>query len=420
MNTLVTSHKERSNKILTLKKEFDNIKIFNNEVIAIFDNLDTKINKLKDIYKTFLNENQNTLFIFGLDAFKFQNRLIDEEYVSLKKYFDLICNRVYCDYYKLYNIIVDYILKDQTLEKIHKSAIKDKYEKYNYLDVYKHYSIVASADIFNDIVNLITLLSDESKSITNLIKSYNNKKRYGLNLNNFIYTHAYKNSILNEEMNLYINYLAFFLRLHMKYFRRFIKKIQLMYSEINSDINFDTEGNRRHTGGRHTIRVSSTLSSSIGSPMFTENVSEYERSSDSNSDGNSDGSSDDKHILSSPLSSNDIRMNSFMNIQDNDDVEHNVSMLVEEDDIDENSTTPEVEIGEIKEMPKPLPINVLDEDITNNFSTIQETNVERDGDGDGDDGDDNNNDTDNENRDGNENGVKKGKKRGKRGKKRKN
>lgn len=255
-------HKETTVRITTLKKNFDNIKLLNNDITHIFDNLKTKTNKLKDIYKHFLDENKNTLFIFGLDSFKFQNRLIDEELETLNRYYNLICNRIYCDYYKLYQLVNNFINNDESLVKMHKIKTRDKYERYNYLDIYKYYDIQSSSDIFSDIISLITSLCDHSKSEMNTIKNYNNKKQFGLNINNFIYTHMYKNTILNEKITLYINYLSFFIKLHLKYVFRFMSKIKLVYSQVNTDIDFENTDNEIRNFSENIVLSNSSESSS--------------------------------------------------------------------------------------------------------------------------------------------------------------
>ena len=94
MDNQHVQHRQRIDQIGRLKKEFNTIKLYNGEVNNVFDNLDTKMNKLKEIYNGFLTDNLNTLFVFGLDTFKFQNRLIDEDYETLRKYYNLICNRM--------------------------------------------------------------------------------------------------------------------------------------------------------------------------------------------------------------------------------------------------------------------------------------------------------------------------------------
>ena len=266
-------HRQRLDKIGKLKKEFDVIKLCNGEINNVFDNIDTKLRKLKEMYKSFMSDSQNTLFVFGLDSFKFQNRLIDEDYVTLKKYYNLICNGIYRDYYKLFLLIGDFILKDDTLQKLHRMVDKNKYPKYDYLDVYKFYEIQSSADIFNEIISLINALNDQSKSVSTQIQTYNNKKKFGLNINNFIYTHSYKNSMLNEQIYLYLNYISFFIKLHMKYFTRYVNKIRLMYNEISSDINFDNTDDDKEKKPITLMSPMSRLSSEFSnnpSPIFSE------------------------------------------------------------------------------------------------------------------------------------------------------
>ena len=273
-------HRQRLDKIGKLKKEFDVIKLCNGEISNVFDNIDTKLRKLKEMYKSFMNDSQNTLFVFGLDSFKFQNRLIDEDYITLKKYYNLVCNGIYRDYYKLFLLICDFIVKDDTLKKIHRMVDKNKYPKYDYLDVYKMYDIQSSSDIFNEIISLINALNDQSKSVSTQIQTYNNKKKFGLNINNFIYTHSYKNSMLNEQIYLYLNYISFFIKLHMKYFTRYVNKIRLMYNEISSDINFDNTDDNKEKEPITLMSPMSRLSGELSgspSPILTDESDSSDR-----------------------------------------------------------------------------------------------------------------------------------------------
>ena len=58
------------------------------------------------------------LFIFGLDSFHFQGKLIDIEYEDIQRLYSAITNRIYCEYFKLYKIIVQYILDNIIEQKI--------------------------------------------------------------------------------------------------------------------------------------------------------------------------------------------------------------------------------------------------------------------------------------------------------------
>ena len=91
-------------KFNELKLTYNGIKNLREEINSIFDNLEQRVLKLKDLYKDFIDQNTTTLFIFGLDSFYFQNKLIDIELGDMKKFYDLIMNRMYCEYYKLYRV----------------------------------------------------------------------------------------------------------------------------------------------------------------------------------------------------------------------------------------------------------------------------------------------------------------------------
>ena len=88
-------------------------------------------------------------------------------------------------------------------------------------------------------MNYITLLTDHSKKLELDLNSYKVKGKIGLNINNFVHSYEYKNVILREEINLYLNYLNFFMNLHTKYLSRFITKMRIMHGQITHDIKFD-------------------------------------------------------------------------------------------------------------------------------------------------------------------------------------
>ena len=77
----------------------------------VFSILEVKMNKLKIMTNDFIKSNHDILFVFGLDSFKFQSKLIDFEYSDMQKYFYALNNRMYCEYYKLFKIVAEYIDK---------------------------------------------------------------------------------------------------------------------------------------------------------------------------------------------------------------------------------------------------------------------------------------------------------------------
>ena len=241
-------HNQHSHKINELKIRFNEIKDNYSEIETILVNLDEKIRYLKNIYLEFLKNNNDRLLVFGLDSFKFQNKVIDYEYMQMRKYFSLILNRVYCDYYRLHNIIVKY-MKDKFA---HEKKIKDiighlnKFPKYDFLNVYKEYSFKNTNDIFHENIKLLQVMIDYSLELNVEIRKEQMKETTGLNISNFIHTRQYTNDLLNKQIDLYINYIVFFLQLQKKYINRFLLKAKIMYGQIMKDINFDN--NNRMSG----------------------------------------------------------------------------------------------------------------------------------------------------------------------------
>lgn len=81
-------------KFNEIKQTFNVIKDIREEINSIFANLEQRISKLKELYRDFINTNNSSLFVFGLDSFYFQNKLIDIEDNDMRKFYDLIMNRM--------------------------------------------------------------------------------------------------------------------------------------------------------------------------------------------------------------------------------------------------------------------------------------------------------------------------------------
>ena len=99
-------------KINSIKHDFNKIKDANEDIAEMFQSLDNKIMKLKKMYNEFLDANKNELFVFGLDSFNFQSKIIDVESGHMKSFCNLIFNRIYCDYYRLHSLIKNYLKKN--------------------------------------------------------------------------------------------------------------------------------------------------------------------------------------------------------------------------------------------------------------------------------------------------------------------
>jgi len=217
-------------KIIELKME-------NEKKISI---LDTKIVKLKSMYNEFIKNNQETLCVFGLDSLYFQGKIIDIEYDDVKRLFSAIINRMYCEFFKLYKIIVDYIksnIKDKKLLEL--VNIHNQFPVYKDLEPFKKYDFDVVQSIHDVIVELLYALHNYFTIKERELEKHKAKNKIGFNIDNFVNTVYFNNIMLREKITLFISYLDFFHRLNIKYLSRYYHKLDMMLNQINSDIHFE-------------------------------------------------------------------------------------------------------------------------------------------------------------------------------------
>lgn len=226
-------------RLIKLKGDFTNIINIRTNVKNIFDILQMRINKLKSFYSEFIKSNQTQMFIFGLDSFHFQSKLIDIEYDDMKRLFLAINNRMYCEYFKLYKIIVEYTVSNLDDKKLADTIKVNNFPLYKDLEPFKEYKFETILEIHESILNLLSNLISMMTKKENELAIHNNKKEIGLNIDNFITTFNFNITVMREKIIMFITYIEFFHNMHTKYLKRFSNKIQLMYVHINTDIKFD-------------------------------------------------------------------------------------------------------------------------------------------------------------------------------------
>ena len=226
-------------RLVKLKSDFNNVITIRNSVKNIFDILQTIIDKLKLFYSEFVKNNRTEMFVFGLDSFNFQSKIIDIEYDDMKRLFLAINNRMYCEYFKLNKIIIEYILNNVHDKKILDITRANIYPIYKDLEPYKEYKFEIVLEIHENILNLVSILIALLNNKENELSIHMTKKHIGLNIDNFITSFNFNIMVMREKIIMFIAHIEFFHKLHTKYLKRFSNKIQLMYTHINNDINFD-------------------------------------------------------------------------------------------------------------------------------------------------------------------------------------
>ena len=234
-------------RISNLKTDFNTITLVRSKIINIFELLKNKSDKLKTLYSEFIRNNSSQSFIFGLDSFHFQNKLIDLENDDMKRMFLIINNRMYCEYFKLYKIMVSYINDNISDKKIIEIIKGSNFPIYKDLEPFKDYKFETISDIHENILILLTSIMSIINNKENELSLHQTKRTIGLNIDNFVNSFNFEITIMREKINLFLLYMEFFHKLHNKYLKRFNNKMQNLLNNINSDINFDedTEENNK-------------------------------------------------------------------------------------------------------------------------------------------------------------------------------
>ena len=221
-----------------INNKFEKMKLIRLDIKKIFNEIETKIHNFKSIYIELLNTHQDNEYIFGIDSFHFQNKMIEIEYLYICKNFTDIENRMYCEYYKLHKMIQEYIKTEINDAKfLHSSISNKKYPVYKDLELNKNYDFNITSDLHQNIIQTINELVDFLAKKMSKLDEDNKQYKKGIYIDNMINTINYSNAILIERINMFIHFMEAFNKHHTKYFLRLLSKSNLMNYTINEDIN---------------------------------------------------------------------------------------------------------------------------------------------------------------------------------------
>ena len=221
--------------VTKLRSDFSNIISLKSEIAKTKLLVSEKLQHLKTIYGELLKTNSKKIFLFCLDSFYFQYKTFAIEMDNIDRFRLLMNNRMYCDYYKLYNIILNTIKEGNEIV-LDENEIKS-FPVYKDLEPFQEYKIEDIKDLHDNILLLINKLHSQSTSKKYNIDHYNEKHRIGFSISNFINTLEYENRLANEQISLYINYLSFFHISQKKQMQRLYSRIQEFHKEVNDNIN---------------------------------------------------------------------------------------------------------------------------------------------------------------------------------------
>jgi hypothetical protein len=225
-------------QIEKLRNNFENIITLKKEIAKVKMLVSDKLSQLKLIYNELIKTNNKKIFLFCLDSFYFQYKTFAMEMEHIDRYRALMNNRMYCDYYKLYNLIITHIKDNRADMNVAELELKS-YPAYKDLEPFQEYKLDDIKEIHNNILFLINQLYGQTLDKNDTIEHYNDNHKIGFSISNFLNTLEYENRLLREQVGLYINYVSFFHISERKQLNRLYLRMQEFYTEIEENININ-------------------------------------------------------------------------------------------------------------------------------------------------------------------------------------
>ena len=213
-----------------LKESFKLNMNFLHDILNKHSNIKNKLEDLKKKYSEMIHYNKKKIFIFCLDSYYFQYKMLIVEMENISKLIAMIKSRIYGDYYKLYNVIIN----ETTFNIEDFSAKIKKFTPYKDIEPFYEYKNSDVIEIHNDILQILNLL--EKDYLQKELKSIEYNSSKGLTVNNFIQTLNYENNVFKEKINLYVNYLQFYHKLQEKHLKNILTRITLFEHEIEEQM----------------------------------------------------------------------------------------------------------------------------------------------------------------------------------------
>jgi len=218
-----------------LKNSFKNIISVKREIGNTKTNVAAKLNQLKQLHSELIKDNNKHIFLFCLDSFYYQYKIFAMEFEHIKKLRSILNNRMYCDYYKLHNIIIKFCKEHIPNEILDVQT----FPVYKDLEPFQEYRIEDITLLHESILNLINTLYTETQSKSDAILHYNDNHKVGFSISNFLNTLTHENRILQEQITLFINYISFFHISQQKQLKKLHIRVGEFFNEVNDNINMN-------------------------------------------------------------------------------------------------------------------------------------------------------------------------------------
>jgi hypothetical protein len=223
--------KNQTNK---LRNNFECIIQLKYDIVQSIHCVRDKLLQLKTKYNEMVKTNSKKIFLFCFDSFfsQYKTFIIELEHFENSK--SLLNNRMYCDYFKLYNIIItyckenknDFCISNELINKVTPFTI------YKDLEPIFEYDINEIIDIHSDILLLVDELESAHSQKNELMTDYINNHKIGFTISNFINTLSYENTLMKQQISLFLNFVSFFQISQKKQLSMLLYKLTCFHNEV--------------------------------------------------------------------------------------------------------------------------------------------------------------------------------------------
>ncbi len=226
---------ENSNRIV--KEAFEKLLELRQDICSVLDTLYGKHEVLVGIYRDLITTHRNRDFVFGLDSFFFQNKLIQDDCDHLSNVLKSIDNRVYCEYLTVYKMIKEFAITDVNDTRLTShAAFKQSFKPFKHLDENQVHDIRAIKEIHQAIVSCNIELEGLLANRESELRNDKQQSDMGLNIDNLIYMESYRNEMLGSRIKMFYKYTAALGNHHANYYTRLLLKAKLHMGIVEEDV----------------------------------------------------------------------------------------------------------------------------------------------------------------------------------------
>lgn len=237
--------------ISRLEGEFNEIIHLSTEIMNKKNALDEKLKQLKEQYNELVKQNSKKIFLFCLDSFYFQYKVLHVEMEQFHRMCALIHNRIYGDYYKLFNIILMQC-KENNIQVPGLARESDQFPIYKDLEPFLEYKIEDVIKIHADILTIINEVYMLYVSNQKNIHKHNDRIHAGFSITSFINTLSYENVLIKEQIGLYSNYMTFYHNSQKTYLTKLMIKMDGFIRDIEDEVLINHHSIMRMYGNNNT------------------------------------------------------------------------------------------------------------------------------------------------------------------------